>query len=111
MIRICSKGATCVAQTRGILLTDDHFRKGSFPPQSLELWRRCSLWRGTRAVIISQGSSRVWSHCHYGQESYLFRDRDIRLFSVPSLTAGRDYDTCRRCRASNLNSARRARPH
>ena len=80
MTRTCTKCANCAAQTHGIRLTDDYFRKGPFPPQSLQFWRQCSLCRGTQAVAIGQGPSRICTRCHFGQESYHFRDRGIRLF-------------------------------
>src|SRR6266516_6388363 len=108
MARTCSN-RTCVAQTHGICLTDDHFRKGPFPPQSSQFWRRCSLCRGTRAVTIRQGPSRICSECRRGQELYLFTDRGIHPFCPPNLIVGRDYSTCRQCRASNQSRTRETR--
>ena len=77
MARSCSKRQRCIAHIQDIHLTDEHFRKGPYPPQSLQFWRQCSLCRGTRIIAIRHDPSRVCSKCWKGQLLDLFIDAGI----------------------------------
>jgi len=104
MARSCSKRRRCIAHLQGILLTDDNFRKGTYPPQSLQFWRQCSFCRQTRTIALRHDPSRVCSKCQKGQPLDLFTGSPLFLFP---LTVGGEYNMCRLCCSSASQSVMR----
>jgi hypothetical protein len=95
----CSKGRRCAARTRDIDLTDDHFRKGPYPPRLDEFHRTCSFCRGTRPVAVGLDRGRECPRCHNGLEWHHFWDGIVVLTGQWLILGRSEHVECNHCRA------------